>query len=299
MNAKVSIVYLIVVLIWSTTPLGIVWSSESVHPTMAVLLRMIIAAILGLFVIVIRPIEFPINKTALRLYAYSALGIFGGMSMAYMSARYLPSGTMSLIFGLSPLISAVLARRILQEPSFTFLRKTSLAVALVGLAIVCSDNLTFVQDSWLGLIFILLAVFFFSLSGVLVKSVEIVIHPLSTTVGALLLTLPCFTLVWLLMDGSLPITQWSSRSIISILYLGVFGSLIGFVAYYYILQKLDASTVALVTLMTPVIALVIGAVFNQEAITGKLIIGAILVMIGLALFLYGDRINRHIARLRL
>lgn len=299
MNAKVSVVYLVVVLIWSTTPLGIVWSSESVHPTMAVLLRMVIAAALGSILIMVKGIPFPTNKTAFKLYSFSAIGIFGGMSLAYMAARYLPSGTMSLIFGLSPLISAILARRLLDEPPFNLLRKVSLAVSLIGLAIVCSDNLTIEQDSWLGIVFILLAVFFFSLSGVLVKGIKITINPLSTTVGALLLTLPCFTLLWILMDGNLPITQWSSRSIYSILYLGVFGSLIGFVAYYYILQKLEASTVALVTLMTPVIALAIGAIFNQEAITTKLIIGAILVMAGLALFLYGDRINRHIARLRL
>ena len=299
MNAKVSAIYLVVVLIWSTTPLGIVWSSESVHPTMAVLLRMAIAAALGLIIIMVKRIPLPTHKTAFKLYSFSAIGIFGGMSLAYMAARYLPSGTMSLIFGLSPIISALLARRLLGEPRFNLLRKISLAVSLIGLAIVCSDNLTIEQDSWLGIVFLLLAVFFFSLSGVLVKGIKITINPLSTTVGALLLTLPCFTLLWVLMDGSLPITQWSSRSIYSILYLGVFGSLIGFVAYYYILQKLEASTVALVTLMTPVIALAIGAVFNQEAITTKLIIGAILVMVGLALFLYGDRINRHIARLRL
>ena len=299
MNTNVSITYLVVVLIWSTTPLGILWSSESVHPTMAVLLRMVIAAVLGLIAISIGRIKFPFNKTALKLYAYSAIGIFGGMSMAYMSARYLTSGTMSLIFGLSPLISAILARKILKEPPFTLLRTISLFVAMAGLVIVCSDNLSLSQGSWLGLVFILSAVFFFSLGGVLVKSVEISINPLSTTVGALLFTLPCFTLVWLLMDGSLPTSQWSSRSILSILYLGVFGSLIGFVCYYFILQKLAASTVALVTLMTPVIALVIGATFNQETISEKLIIGAILVMVGLAMFLYGDRINRHIARLRM
>ena len=40
---QVSIAYLVVLLIWSTTPLGIVWSSESINPTMAVLLRMLIA----------------------------------------------------------------------------------------------------------------------------------------------------------------------------------------------------------------------------------------------------------------
>ena len=299
MNAKVSSVYLIVVLIWSTTPLGIVWSSESVHPTMAVLLRMLIAAVLGLSVIAIKRIVFPWNNQAIKLYAYSALGIFGGMSMAYMSAKYLPSGTMSLIFGLAPIISAVLARRILNEPAFTFLRKVALAVALFGLAIVCSDNLLLSNDSWLGLFFILGAVFFFSLSGVLVKSVEITINPLSTTVGALLMTLPCFILVWYLMDGTLPYEQWQARAVYSILYLGLFGSLIGFVAYYYILQKLEASTVALVTLMTPVIAMLIGTFFNNESITIKLIIGSAFVMLGLGLFLFGDRINYHVARLRL
>ncbi|MBV1909044.1 MAG: DMT family transporter [Kangiellaceae bacterium] len=299
MNAKVTIAYLIVVLIWSTTPLGIVWSSETVHPSMAVLLRMLIAAVIGLLVIFLKRIPFPTSRTAIKLYAYSGLGIFGGMSAAYMAAKYLTSGTMSLIFGLAPLISAVLARKILNEPAFSRLRKIALAVALFGLAIVCSDNLTFSQGSWLGLVYILSAVLFFSLSGVLVKSIEITINPLSTTVGALLLTLPLFILVWLLMDGTLPIEQWSERSIYSILYLGIFGSLIGFVAYYYILQKLDASTVALVTLMTPVIALIIGSVFNQEPITIKLIVGAALVMLGLGLFLYGDRLNRHIARLRI
>lgn len=299
MNARVSVVYLIVVLIWSTTPLGIVWSSESVHPTMAVLLRMVIAAVLGLCVILIKDITFPTNKTAIRLYAYSALGIFGGMSFAYMAAMQLPSGTISLIFGLSPLISALLARKLLNEPPFTVLRSASLVVAVIGLAIVCSDNLNIDGDSWQSLIYILSSVFLFSLSGVLVKSVEITINPLSTTVGALFFTLPCFTLVWLLMDGTLPIEEWTTRSIYSILYLGVFGSLIGFVSYYYILQKLEASTVALVTLMTPVFALVIGSIFNQEAITKTLIIGAILVMSGLALFLFSDRINRHISKLRL
>ena len=40
---SVIIAYLIVVLIWSTTPLGIVWSSESVSPTLAVTSRMLIA----------------------------------------------------------------------------------------------------------------------------------------------------------------------------------------------------------------------------------------------------------------
>ncbi|MEP2302096.1 MAG: DMT family transporter, partial [Kangiellaceae bacterium] len=279
MNAKVASVYLLVVLIWSTTPLGIVWSSETVHPTMAVLLRMLIAVVLGAIVIIYKKIEVPTHKTALKLYSYSALGIFGGMSSAYMAAQYLPSGIMSLIFGLAPLISGLIARKILDEPRFSGLRKIALTIAFFGLAVVCSDNLIVAKDNWLGLIYILAAVIFFSLSGVLVKSVKLDINPLSTTIGALTLTLPGFIAVWLIFDGSLSVEQWQSRAVYSILYLGVFGSLIGFVGYYYILQKLEASTVALVTLMTPVIAMIFGAVFNQEVITDKILIGAVLVML--------------------
>lgn len=99
---QVSVAYLAVLLIWSTTPLGIVWSSETINPTMAVLLRMLIAVILGSLVICIAKIELPLHKQAIRLYSFSALGIFGGMSFSYLAAGYLSSGVLSLSFGLAP-----------------------------------------------------------------------------------------------------------------------------------------------------------------------------------------------------
>ena len=91
LSKMVPIAFLAVVLIWSTTPLGIVWSSESVHPTMAVLLRMLIALILGCLVLLITRIRLPLSKPALTLYAVSSIGIVGGMLLSYLSARYLAS----------------------------------------------------------------------------------------------------------------------------------------------------------------------------------------------------------------
>jgi drug/metabolite transporter (DMT)-like permease len=285
---QVSVAYLAVLLIWSTTPLGIVWSSETINPTMAVLLRMLIAVILGSLVIFISKIELPMHKQAIRLYSFSALGIFGGMSFSYLAAGYLSSGILSLSFGLAPVFSAILARRILAEPKISSVRKLSMLLSLVGLALVCSDKFSLEGDSIYGLIFILTAVFLFSLSGVLVKSISLAIHPLSTTVGALIVSLPLFVLNWLLLDGSLDISGWQLRSVWSTLYLGVFGSLIGFFAYFFVLQKLSPSTVALITLVTPVIALSLGAVFNNEVISNKILIGAFLVILGLAIYHWGE-----------
>jgi drug/metabolite transporter (DMT)-like permease len=284
----VSIAYMVVLLIWSTTPLAIVWSSESINPTMAVLLRMLIAVVLGGLIIVTRKIAFPWHPKAVRLYAFSALGIFGGMSFSYLAAGYLSSGVLSLVFGLAPAFSAILARRILAEPKISVLRKLSMALSFAGLGLVCANNLSLSTDSIYGFIFVLIAVFLFSLSSVLVKSVSLAIHPMATTVGALALSMPLFIINWLFLDGSLDTDQWEPRSIWATLYLGIFGSLIGFVAYFFVLQRLTASTVALITLITPVIALSLGAVLNNEVIHSQLIVGALLVISGLAMYHWGE-----------
>lgn len=47
------------ILIWSTTPLGIVWSSDTVSPTLAVLLRMLVGLTLGAVIIAITRIRVP------------------------------------------------------------------------------------------------------------------------------------------------------------------------------------------------------------------------------------------------
>lgn len=287
---QVSVAYMAVLLIWSTTPLGIVWSSESINPTMAVLLRMLIAVVLGGMIIFIRHIELPWHKKALRLYSFSALGIFGGMSFSYLAASYLPSGVLSLVFGLAPVLSAILARRILAEPKITPLRKLSMLLSFLGLALVCAENFSLNGDSIYGLMYVLIAVFLFSLSGVLVKSVSLAIHPMATTVGALSLALPLFIINWLLLDGSLDTSQWQLRSIWATIYLGVFGSLIGFFAYFFVLQRLTPSTVALITLVTPIIALTLGAMLNDEVINSQLIFGALLVISGIAIYHWGETV---------
>jgi drug/metabolite transporter (DMT)-like permease len=294
---KIPIAYLSVVLIWSTTPLGIVWSSETVNPMMAVFLRMLLATLIGTLFLVFMRIRLPRHKQAIKLYVYSTIGVFGGMIWGYLASRHISSGLMSLIFGLSPIVSGLLAQKVLNEPKFSGQRWFAFSVALIGLGIVSWHNISTGSSELMGIAFVLFAMFFFSLSAVLVKSVQINIHPLATTLGALYVSVPLFFLSWLLLDGQLNIAQWSTRSISAIIYLGVFGSLIGFLAYFFILQKLPATTVALITLITPTIAISLGAMINDEPISQNIIIGAIFVISGLAIYqLDGKGIIKKISR---
>ena len=111
MPVKVS--YFFVVLIWSTTPLGIVWSSDSIPPTMAVFLRMLIALVLGAFVMAIANIRLPWHGRAIKLYAYSALGIYGGMMLSYFAAQSVPSGVIFIFpFDVDVVISLACTSRL-------------------------------------------------------------------------------------------------------------------------------------------------------------------------------------------
>jgi len=294
---KVPIAYLAVVIIWSTTPLGILWSSETVPPAMAVMLRMAIAALLGTLVLLFSRIKLPVSAIALKLYSYSTLGVYGGMMCGYFAASYVTSGFMSLVFGLSPIVSGLLAQKVLNETAFDRSKMIAMATCFLGLSIVCWDKIAVDSDSIIGIGLLLAAMTFFSFSAVMVKSVSINIHPFATTLGTLYCALPLFLITWLVTDGQLNVEQWSSRSLFSIIYLGVFGSLIGFIAYFFVLQRLPTSTVALVTLITPVFAIILGAVFNQEAISQQLVIGAMLITFGLSIYFWGRRFTLQLKRL--
>jgi len=280
--------YAAVVIVWSTTPLGVVWSSETVPPVMAALLRMSIAAAVGLLILKWRRIHLPWNKQAMHVYGCSVLGIFGAMLCTYLAARSISSGLISVLYGLSPLVSGLLAQRLLGDSSFTKMRWLATLVAVGGLVVICASDVVIGDDSWSGLMLVLIAVVLFSTSGVLVKRSGVSLHPFATTVGALLLSLPLFGVSLLLVDMPFLAVEWSTRSVMAIVYLALFGSLIGFVSYFYVLQKLAPSTVALVTLITPVFAILLGALLNGETVGLSLIIGAGCVVMGLAIYYWGD-----------
>lgn len=288
----VTVAYLAVVIIWSTTPLGIVWSSESVDPILAVFLRMTIAAILGYITILFTKISMRWDKQAMQIYGYSLIGVYGAMLFSYMAARYIPSGLMSLLFGLSPLLSGLLAQKLLGEPPFGPIRWAAMILSLFGLFTICADNILLSNNGWIGILLILSAVFLFSFSAVMVKKVNANMNPLGSTVGTLVLSLPLYGITWLILGDTPQPEQWQARSIYAIVYLGFFGSFLGFVAYFFILNRLQASTVTMVTLITPVIALMFGSVLNDEKITNTLIVGATLVLTGLAIYCWHKQLRK-------
>ncbi len=288
--------YSAVILVWATTPLGVVWSGETIHPVLAALLRMAIAAVIGVFILKQLGIDFPWHKRARRTYALSCIGVFGGMFCTYISAHYLSSGVISVMYGLTPIFSGILASTLLKEKNFGLQQLIATLISFAGLAIIFNSHLV-INDAR-ALLLLLLGVVLFSISGILVKrehahheSMEI--HPFATALGAIVMSIPAYGLAWLLLEqGELHAENWETRSILAVVYLAVFGSLIGFFSYYYVLKYLATTTVALITLITPVFALAMGHLFNQEQLESSLISGSALVITGLGVYFWGGKLGR-------
>ena len=281
--------YLFVILVWSTTPLGIVWSAETMPPTLSVFLRMLIALVLAIVTVFTLKIHVPWSKKSCLLYFYSAAGIVVGMLFSYLAAQTVPSGVISLVFGLAPIISGLFAQKILSEHVFTPLKLIALLFSILGLFLVCKTQIQQLDVPVEGIVYVLMAVTSFSLSGVMIKTVPIAIHPMATTLGALAFVTPVFAMIWLAAGGDTNYQQWEMKSILATGYLALFGSLLGFLAYFHVLQKLPASTVALTTLITPIFAVSLGALLNDEVLTSSLLIGGTMILLSLFLYQFGDK----------
>ena len=288
---SVPVAYATMLVVWSTTPLGIAWSNETVSPSAAIALRMGFAAVLGVFVLRFFDIQLSWSKAAIRAYAASMMGVFGALSCTYFAAGYIPSGLISVVFAMSPVLSNLFSRWVLGQGEFTLLRWAAYAISFSGLSVICLDGWVVQGEGWKGLVLMMLAVSLYSLSGVLLQREGYEAHPLSMSVGTLVLSAPLFLLSWALLDGTLPTIEFDSRSIWSIVYLAICGSLLGFVAYFHVLKSMGAIAVAMVTLVTPVTALMLGSLLNQEPVTLQMALGTMGILGGLLLYYQGEAIK--------
>ena len=72
--------------------------------------------------------------------------------------------------------------------------------------------------------------------------------------------------------------------------MALFGSVIGFMSYYYLIKHTSVQVVGIVPLITPIFALLLGANLNNEMLTNQQLIGVILVLFGLAIYEYGNKL---------
>jgi drug/metabolite transporter (DMT)-like permease len=281
MNA---VAYGVLVAIWSTTPLAIKWSADEMSFSGAIFWRILLSAILALLILRMRGGSLWGYRHGLRFYTIAAIGIAPNFLLVYWASRSIPSGLISVIFSTTPFLMGVLSYYILGKQVFTLQRLVALAIAVVGLVFVFADQLLVVgADGAYGIAVMILSVIIFAVSSTYLQKIDANIPVLQKTTGGLCFSVPPLGIAWWLLDGSLP---WPVSALggLSIIYLGVFGSLLGFALYYFLLHRLSAYVVSTVGMISPVFALLLGNLLADEILTSHLLVGAGLVLLGLTLY---------------
>lgn len=285
---RVFAAFLFVIVLWSTTPLAIKWSGEGPGYLFGVTSRMVIGLLCILPALLLLKQKIPWSRAAWLTYLAIALQIYGAMLAVYWAAQFIPSGWISVIFGLTPMMTALMAALWLNESSLTPLKLLSYASGFAGLLIMFGSALEVGDDAAKGIAAVVLSAFFQSASAVAVKRINAGISAISQVTGGLLIAVPVYLTTWLWQGGQWP-TVLPVISLLSIAYLGIVATTVGFALYFYVLTHLPATRVALITLITPVLSLWLGNAVNHEPLTEKVVLGSALIISALLLHQISDR----------
>ncbi|MCK5336331.1 MAG: DMT family transporter [Gammaproteobacteria bacterium] len=278
--------YAAIIVIWSTTPLAVKWSAVDAGFVFAVLSRMAIAAVLCQIIAMALRSKWEWHKRALAMYLLSGFNIFFSMILIYWGAQTISSGLIALIFGLMPLVTGVFAAIILKEKSLTPQKLFGISIAFAGLMIIFYSDNTKSDGYILAIISVLTAVIWHSFGTVVFKRFASDLPVMSLTTGGIWVSVFFLTIYWWISDSQIPGTI-STIGWGSILYLSVIGSVIGFTIYFYILKNIEASKIALIPLITPVAALLLGQYLNGEQPDARIWTGAFLIIGGLSFYQVG------------
>jgi drug/metabolite transporter (DMT)-like permease len=127
---------------------------------------------------------------------------------------------------------------------------------------------------------LLIAPFASAIANVAVKKWGGGIHPLSISAMPMVLG-TLFTVPFAWTSGE-PAIGWRTGPVLALLYLAVVGSSVAFTLYYWLLRRLPATSLSLINYATPVVAVLVGTLLLDEPFTVRVLFGAALVVIGVA-----------------
>jgi drug/metabolite transporter (DMT)-like permease len=272
---------LIVYIVWGSTYLAISVVDETMPPLLAAGLRHLTAGtILFVLLLATRGVR------ALRMSRAEWLGagfvglalLLGGNGLVVLAETSVPSGLTALIIAVVPLFVVIL-RRIFGE-RVRLGTYVGVAVGFVGVGVLIIPHGLNGSVSTVGMLLLIGASLSWAIGTFFSKRVTLPRDPLASTGGQMLVGGGSLLLVGLLSgeSGKVQFQSFSSASVVALLYLILFGSVLAYTAYTWLLQNTTVSRVSTYAYVNPLVAIVLGSVLLNESIDVFIVIGAAMIV---------------------
>jgi drug/metabolite transporter (DMT)-like permease len=292
MKTKIWIALLALYIVWGSTYLAILFAVDTIPPFLQAGLRFLIS---GLILVIWRRSagdEMPSLKQWRSLAIIGTLLLLGGNGLVSFAEQRIASGVAALIIGTVPLwlvlIEALRPGGV--KPSWRAIIGLIIGFGGIYLLIGPSELTGKFQFDILGTLVLLSAALLWSIGSIYSRSAELTKSALMTTGAEMLAgSIPIFIVSILFGEWkSFSFAQVSVQSWLALLYLITFGSMIGFVAYIWLLQNAPVSLVATYAYVNPLVAVLLGSWLAQEALTGRTLVAAGII-IGSVVFINSAR----------
>jgi drug/metabolite transporter (DMT)-like permease len=276
----------IVYLVWGSTYLAIDLTLATMPPFLMTGMRFLVAGALLTTFLVIRGHQLPTRKQWLNCALIGALmqgGCVGGIAIA---ERSISSGLASVGIATVPIWTALLAG--LMNRSWP-IRSEIIGIAFGFAGVIMLNVEGGITGASQGAIIIVVAALCWSLGSVLSQRIDLPKGPMAF--GGEMLAGGAITALAGLVSGERLVAMPSSSAILSWIYLVVAGSLGAYTAYMYLLRTVRTSIATSYTLVTPIVAVLLGAAFLSEDVSLFTVLAVLTVLCGVG-FIFKARAVR-------
>jgi len=277
-RTKVWVALATVYTIWGSTYLGIALAVETMPPLFAVSSRFVAAgALLAAWVARRYGLQaLRISRTELGAVTLIGLLLIGANGLLFYAERTVPIGLASLVIASVPLWVAVFRIASGDRPPTAVL--FGLALGFLGIALLVRPS---GDVEFQGLLLVLLSALSWATGSFLSPRVRLPRN--SSTATSYEMLIAGLVLLPFGLAAGPNVQEFSTRSLLGWWYLVVFGAIVGYSAYVWLLTHAPLGLVSTYAYVNPVIAIALGAIVLDESITSRVVVGATIVLTAVAL----------------
>lgn len=289
------LLYLITILIWGSTWIAITWQIGAIPIEVSVLYRFVLATLtlFTLLALLRRPLRLPAAGHPYAM-ALGALLFSTNFICFYHATRFIPSGLSAVVFASASIFNGLLLWALeAQRPTLRWAIGALLGVCgtlllfwpqlhaehgaspLLGLLLACTGTLCFCGGNLV------------SARGQRAGYPVLTLVPWGMLYGVILLVL------WVLIKGEPLVLPSAPRYLAGLVYLALFGSVVAFCAYLTLVGRIGAANAAYATVLFPVVALTLSALYEGYQWQTTAWIGMACALLGNLILFAPRRLQRH------